>query len=174
MNEANKRPDLTADRLRELVSYDPQNGVFRWVAPPKHKGPAVGKVAGSDHGGGYRKIKIDGRQHLAHRLAWLYVHGEWPRGLLDHVNGDRGDNRIVNLREATEAQNGQNRRRSQSNNAARLLGVAPTRSGRWKAQIHVAGKQTHLGTFATPEQAHEAYLSAKVRLHEFAPRQVAA
>lgn len=90
---------LTAERLRELLDYDPETGYFRWrrdVGARAWKGQLAGTMARD----GYEYIGIDRRRYPAHRLAWLYVHGEWPRGLLRHLNWLRSDNRLENLREA--------------------------------------------------------------------------
>ena len=108
---------------------------------------------------------IDEREYSAHRLAWLYVHGAWPTGQIDHINGDRGDNRISNLRDVTPALNTQNQRRAaRSNKSSGLLGVTANR-GRWLAQISIGGKSRNLGRYATPEEAHAVYVAAKRVLH---------
>ena len=87
---------LTAERLRQLLDYSPETGLFYWRV--KRGSVAAGTEAGTWHGNGYRKIHIDGVPHLAHRLAWLYVHGEHPTGEIDHRNGNPADNRISKLR----------------------------------------------------------------------------
>lgn len=94
---------LTAEGVREILDYDPANGVFRWIS-----GRLSGSLAGTDQNQGYRHIAIAGRKHLAHRLAWLYIYDEWPAGNLDHINGIRNDNRISNLRIASPSQNAAN------------------------------------------------------------------
>lgn len=157
--------ELTADRLREILAYDPETGVFTWKVRTANC-VRVGDVAGSFDDKGYIKIKIDGRMHKAHRLAWLYVHGVWPKSGIDHVNSVRDDNRSANLREATQAENMQNERVSRSNNKTGFLGVAPS-YGKFQAQIWVGGKKMHIGTFDTPEEAHAAYLAAKREFHPF-------
>ena len=159
------KQELTAERLREVLNYDAETGIFTWLARTRNR-VAVGDVAGSPDRYGYLRIKIDGRIHSAHRLAWLYVHGEWPKDQLDHINGIRTDNRITNLREATNAENGHNRRKPHSNNTTGYLGVKRDR-GRFQALIRLDGKQRYLGLFDTPEAAHAAYLEAKRRLHPF-------
>ena len=115
-------------------------------------------------------MQIDGRRYLAHRLAWFYVYGEWPRKGLDHINRDRLDNRIANLREADHAQNVQNRG-PMSNNKSGFKGVFfnPRHTQPWQAQITARGQYFNLGRYATAEEAHEAYKEAAARLHgEFA------
>lgn len=153
---------ITVERVRELLIYDSETGVFRWkVASTRVK---IGDVAGSD-GDGYRVIRIDQRNYKAHRLAWLYVHGEWPAKDIDHINGVRSDNRIANLRDVSRSVNIQNLRRARSDNSSGLLGVSRNR-GRWRAVINLEGKRHHLGYFASADLAHEVYLEAKLKIHE--------
>lgn len=154
--------DLTAARLRELLEYDPDTGVFTWRSN--------GRVAGCPTGNyGRTQITVDGVARYAARLAWLYVHDEWPAGQVDHINGDRTDHRIANLRVLTNAQNKQNTRRAYANNGSGLLGVHhDKRNGRWRARIMVDGRSRSLGYHDTPEEAHAAYLRAKAELHPFA------
>lgn len=158
------KPIITAEQLRSVLHYDPDTGVFTWiVSRPKIR---VGQVAGCLEGRGYRRICIDGRLYYAHRLAWLYVNGYWPSAEVDHKFGVRNDNRIGELREATHAQNCQNRRSARLDNKSGLLGVCNDR-GRPVAKITLDYKSMHLGTFDTPEDAHAAYLCAKVDMHPY-------
>src|SRR5690348_8622850 len=102
------KPELTQERLRECLSYEPRMGDFTW-----HKSRCrvkVGDMAGTPHPDGYVQINIGGRLYLAHRLVWLHVYGEWPIAYLDHINGVRDDNRLINLRPATHSQNKANSR----------------------------------------------------------------
>ena len=149
---------LTQDSLRAQVRYDPATGVFTWPN---------GRVAGNPAGrSGRLQITLGGVARYAHRLAWLYVYGRWPAGQLDHINGDKLDNRIGNLRELTNAENKQNQSKAYANNRTGLLGVShDPRSGTWRARIMVGGKSKSLGCFSTPEQASDAYRSAKAALH---------
>lgn len=161
------KTDLTAARLREILHYDPETGVFTWV---KSRGRAKALAqAGAVNVQGYTQISIFNHTYKAHRLAWIYVHGcEPPRGL-DHINRVKTDNRMCNLRLASDMENGQNRSR-QSNNLSGFTGVSYfQRNGKWRATIRYAGKQHHLGLFATAEDAAEAYSCAKIRLHTFNP-----
>lgn len=155
---------LTASRLREVVSYDPTTGEFAWRLRTSIR-IMPGKLAGTLRPNGYVMVGIDGPQYRAHRLAWLYVHGEWPNGDIDHINGCRADNRIANLRIVSNAVNGQNRQGAQRDNKTGFLGVFKCKQ-RFQAQVKLNGKITHIGTFDTPEQAHQAYLETKRRLHE--------
>ncbi|MDI4633332.1 HNH endonuclease [Pelomonas sp. V22] len=163
-----KEDKLTAERLRELLTYDPETGLFiRRVNRPGKWGKA-GTVAGHINAHGYRVIWI-GANHMAHRLAWLYVHGAWPDGQLDHINQDKTDNRLENLRLVTHAENMQNRPH-QRNNSTGLKGVLPrTKYGGWPALICANNKQIWLGTFDSPEAAHAAYCAAAARLHTHNP-----
>lgn len=158
---------LTAERLRELLSYDPATGEFLRLATPRNASKA-GDVAGCVVDG-YRRISVDGRQYQGHRLAWLHAHGRWPADQIDHVNGIRDDNRLCNLREATNAENLQNLT-ARSNSRSGLLGVSwHARAGKWMGQITHNRKLHYLGLFATAEEAHVAYLEAKAKLHTFQP-----
>ena len=153
------RNGLTAEDLRAVLSYSPDTGIFVWIS-----GVRNGQVAGNVDNLGYRRICVFGRFYKAHRLAWFYVNGKWPIEI-DHVNGVRDDNRLVNLRAANRSINVQNvgpRR----NNTSGFTGVSfYRRTGRWRAQIKNAGRTVHLGDFDQPEAAHDAYMEAKKRLH---------
>jgi hypothetical protein len=150
---------LTAERVREVLNYDPDTGIFTWKIH-RHSRRKPGDVAARYEPGKRKYICIDNRDYLAHRLAWLHVHGEWPNCLVDHVNGDPGDNRLANLRLATYAQNLSNSRVKKSNKLG-LKGVQEYRSsGRYVARITVDKKIMHLGSFASPSEAHAAYVSA--------------
>lgn len=154
---------ITAERLRECLIYDPETGVFRWRAGCA-SGRHVGEVAGGLDVKGYRIIKIDQVSAKAHRLAWLYVTGDHPRGEIDHINGDRSDNRWANLRDVSADINRQNRRHGTG--VTGLLGVSPAdKPGTFRASIKVNRKQYRLGVFSTAKAAHAAYLEAKDRLH---------
>lgn len=162
-----QKTELTAERLREVLDYNPETGVFTWRVS-NGKRAVAGQLAGGISRNGYVRISIDDARHYAHRLAWLYVHGVWPKGQIDHINGAKTDNRIANLREATNAQNGQNRRTARADSQSGLIGVyLHPISGRWGAEIVRDGQKHSLGYFDTPEAAHAAYLAAKRELHEF-------
>lgn len=155
---------LTAERLREALHYDPTTGVFCWLI---HQPPsAPGKRAGGADERGYVRITIDGSRYRANRLAWLYMRGTWPEGVVDHVNGDTSDDRFANLRDISFAANTQNRRRAHRGSASGLIGAHKTKNNRYSSSIQHRGKQHQLGTFATPIEAHRAYVDAKRALHE--------
>lgn len=159
--------EISAQRVRELFLYDPETGVLtRRVRTPTRNN--AGEKAGSRNGSGHLQTRVDGRLVSVHRIAWLYVYGRLPENQIDHINGIRDDNRIANLREATNAENMQNQKRGRSDGRSGFLGVSwASREGRWRATITVAGKQKSLGFFDTPEQAHAAYLDSKAELHPF-------
>jgi len=156
---------LEAKRLRDVLNYDALTGVFTWRGQTtKNSRRIAGQVTGCPDNQGYLKIQIDGKSFRAHRLAWLYVHGEWPRGHIDHVNGNRSDNRIDNLRDTTREVNLQNQRKAVCTNKSGLLGVSSS-GNRWRASIRIDGIKTHIGVFETPQMAHQAYVQAKRQHH---------
>jgi hypothetical protein len=159
---------LTAERLRELLHYDPETGVFTWIKITGTR-VRVGDVAGSLTTNGYRRLAINGKSYKAHRLAWLYVTGGWPSADLDHINGVPGDDRWANLRLATRAQNGANSRRA-VNNKSGFKGVSwHAQNRKWVATIMVNGRNKHLGYFDDRAAAHEAYtIAAREYFGEFA------
>ena len=152
--------DLTQARLKELLSYDPDTGIFVWIKSTD-KRISIGAVAGIVNNRGYRRIKIDGKHRRAHRLAWLYVHGVWPDGELDHMNRDKLDNRISNLRIATRSENLQNTN-IRKNNTSGVKGVWLNKVRRkWVASVHINRKYKHLGHFNTIEEATAARQAAE-------------
>jgi hypothetical protein len=160
---------LTAERVRELLSYNPETGVFTWlVDSPKGGQRRAGKAAGSVTGDGYHYISIRRRPYLAHRLAWLYVHGEWPSAQIDHRDGNRTNNAIDNLREANRSQNAGNSKRRRTNTSGFKGVYFCSRTGRYVAQI-TCGYRKHLGYFDTSKDAHAAYaVAAEKHFGEFA------
>lgn len=156
---------LTQGRLREVVSYDPGTGVFiRLISQGLAKAGDVSGYLGPD---GYRTIGVDGRNYEAGRVAWFYVNGEWPVGEIDHKNTERDDNRIDNLREATNSQQKANSR-LYKNNLSGFKGVSRHGSG-WRARVRKDNCVHNLGIFPTQELAHAAYAEKAVELFgEFA------
>ena len=149
---------ITGDRLKELLSYNPETGDFTWIAAPSIRKPQfVGTKAGASVGEGYWRIQIDGCSYLAHRLAWFYVYGQWPDHHLDHINCSRSDNRIANLRKATQAQNLWNMlpRPNKLKGAYRV--VQKSGAIAWRSMITRNGERTDLGVFPTAEDANAAY-----------------
>ena len=158
---------ISVARLREVLNYDPETGIF--TRREKHcRKVRVGEVAGSVSPTGYVIVRLFNRNYRAHRLALAYVEGCFPQGEVDHINRVRSDNRYANLRHATRLENAQNTTKNSLNQCG-LAGVRLTKSQRWSAQIGLNRKQKHLGTFDTPQEAHAAYLAAKASLHTFHP-----
>lgn len=153
--------ELLAAELRRNFSYDPETGVFERIRALG--GAKVGYVpsAGSE---GYVRVRLCGRTYGAHRLAWLWVHGELPTGEIDHRNGNKSDNRISNLRDSSHADNTANLVAPQVNNTSGRLGVTRHKN-QWRAQISVGGKMKYLGLFKTQDEAYAAYLTAKSLHH---------
>lgn len=158
----------TVDRVRELFSYDHETGLLRWrrVHRLAH---LEGRIAGRLCSKGYRRVALDKRTFTAHRLVWLHVYGYWPESIVDHINGDKLDNRVANLRLATNAENCRNRG-AQSNNTSGHKGVGwHKRDRKWQAYIAVDGRQKCLGNFDTLDDAAAAYRAAATIMHaEFA------
>jgi hypothetical protein len=155
---------LTAERLRELLDYNPETGIFTWKILPRRK--AIDGFAGS-RSGRYIYIGIDREHYLAHRLAWFYIYGEWPDKDLDHIDRDTHNNRLTNLRPATMSDNLCNSKLRKDNSTG-FRGIFRHRS-KFAAQVRKDGVRLCLGTFDTAEEAHAAYCEAARKLHgEFA------
>lgn len=152
--------NLTQAQLRSVLRYDEATGEFSWIA-----GQRAGLHAGCVVSTGYVKINIETITYLAHRLAWLYVTGEWPKHHIDHLNGKPADNRFCNLRDVDQATNVQNRRRAQTNASTGVLGASPHHTGKFRARIRIDGKERHIGVYPTVSEAHAAYLKAKRQHH---------
>lgn len=148
--------NLTQEDLRERLNYDADTGEFTWLKPASTR-LTPGSRAGYVNTKGYHKIRVGYIKYSAHRLAWFYAHGRWPKEEIDHVNGDKADNRLANLREVTHAQNMQNLKRADP----LPCGVRRARS---KFAAFYGGK--YLGTYASPDAAHAAYRLAWVDAHD--------
>lgn len=161
--------NLTAERLRQLLSYDPETGLFIWRVYRNHRARA-GTIAGSKTD--YLRISVDSVDHLAQRLAWLYMTGEWPIGVIDHKDGDKFNNAWSNLRDTTTSANNQNRVAANSNSGTGSLGVSySAERGAFVAQIKYGGKNRMIGRYATKGEAEEAYLRHKAANHNgYLPR----
>lgn len=156
-------------KLKEYLNYNEINGDFTWAKQRRAKAQ-IGSKAGCLTSEGYVAISIDGRRYKAHRLAWLYVYGVWPGGQIDHVNLNKSDNRISNLRLASSSQNSMNVRvRSDSRVGLKGVSLPTGRSKKFGASITIEGKRKWLGRFETALKASEAYQRASRALHgEFA------
>jgi len=157
---------LCLDNFKDWLKYSPEDGHFRWIKriAPKTR---VGGIAGTIRKDGYVQLSLSGKHYLAHRLALLYMTGELPEEV-DHINGNRADNRAKNLRKASRAENGSNIRAPKANNTSGYLGVTfSAKRSKWQAQITVNRKHMNLGLYNSPIEAHEAYVAAKRKLHAF-------
>lgn len=154
---------ITHAELVHALDYDSSTGFFRWKNPPV-RCPVKGKIAGRIDSGGYRQIAINKLRYGAHRLAWFYHYAKWPKGQLDHINLNKDDNRIENLRECSPANNSWNRR-VRSDSKTGLKGVVHSYKGNYCAYITKNGHDVYLGYFPTAEEAHAAYVEASQRLH---------
>jgi hypothetical protein len=151
---------LTAEELKEVLSYDPDTGEFRWKVRTAVRN--IGDLAGYFDSNGYRRIQVNHNDYKAHRLAWLYVNGSFPKHFIDHINGKKGDNRISNLREATMRENQCNRKLHRD---GRLHGTCYSKQiNRWISSIRIGERRKHIGCFSSEEAAHHTYLIWKHNL----------
>lgn len=148
---------ITQERLKELLDYDEVTGKFVWKVATSRR-VKVGGEAGYLDPVGRTTIRLDGVLYQAHRLAWLYVTGSWPKEFIDHKDRDKSNDSFSNLREASKAENERNTPARVTNKSG-FKGVSPFRSGKWRATVTIGGKHKHLGTFPTPEEASEAYIT---------------
>ena len=147
--------EITQKQLKGVLNYDQDTGKFTWLKTMNGFVKA-GSLAGTTDSHGYTQIQVCKRLYLAHRLAWLYIYGKMPVLMIDHINGDRKDNRLANLREAT---NGQNRANSAPKHTHKGVRWCETKR-KWIAQITANKKSIHLGTFANESDAEKAYSAA--------------
>ena len=156
---------ITQAELHFAVNYNPETGIFTWKTPRKKV--IVGTQAGSLDKEGYIILTINQISYRAHRLAWLYIHGEWPK-FIDHINEIKHDNRICNLRNVTHSENMQNKSKPQSNNTTGYIGVSFNKKRKhYTAVIKINGKTHYLGSFKTAEEANEARQKAKLIYHKY-------
>ncbi len=159
---------ITQERLKELFDY--QDGqLIRKISRGRGKTStrwSAGTALGHSVKGGYCLASVDYTTYKLHRLIWLWHKGNFPKHHLDHIDGNPMNNKIENLREATDAQNMQNQRRARANNKLGIQGVYQV-NGRFRSVLTTNGKSKHLGYFDTPEQAHQVYLEEKRKQHFF-------
>lgn len=167
------KESITHERLRELVDYDPETGVFRWKRDMRGRRGSVGRVGmqvGSVRPDGRRVISLDGKKYLAGRLAWFYTYRVWPEPTVDHINGDYTDDRLENLRELSFGGQVQNRG-VQKNSSSRVPGVSWYKADScWRARIKLNGKEISLGYFKNFDDAVAARRRAEAELHPFSRR----
>jgi hypothetical protein len=148
--------DWTLKYLKEILEYNEQTGIFTWKEN-RGSNKTKGKIADNKNLRGYITIGINGKRYKAHRLAWLYIYGDFPKGQIDHINGVRDDNRIENLRIVTNRQNCQNYK---IHREGKLVGNSFHKNNKkWQSSIVINGKQKYLGYYETQQEAHEAYLN---------------
>jgi len=154
---------VTQDRLKDILLYDEDTGVFTWrIQRGQMK---VGSVAGSIYDRGYIRIRIDGTRYLAHRLAWLYSTGSFPSDYMDHIDRDPSNNRLCNLRPATAKQN-QGNRKINHNNTSGFKGVSWCKKAlKWVVFINLSGKNTRLGCYEDKDEAAIIYRNAAIKEH---------
>lgn len=154
---------ITQSELKEVLDYNPDTGVFIWLKSNGNRAK-VGNVAGAKRRG-YIRIQIKEKMYSAHRLAYLYMTGNFPENFIDHINHIRDDNRWVNLRDATDSQNGANRPKFK-NNTSGYKGVCwHKRDKKWCAKIQYMKKSIHIGYYTTPQEASEAYKKKAIELY---------
>lgn len=155
---------ITKDELSKYLEYDSEVGVFRWLVGNGARAKA-GAIAGSAEVMGYWQIALNKVTYKAHRLAWLYVYGSLPKGVIDHINGDKRDNRIVNLRDVSVSGNQYNRK-APKNNTSGHQGVSFVNSmGRWRVTLAVGKKQINIGYYSKIDDAVAAHKAAKNKYH---------
>ncbi len=147
------------DKCFEKLLYNQEKGIFTWNYDGT-RGVKAGDVAGSKTKDGYIMLSVGGKKILAHRVAWLFVYGEFPYGNIDHINRNKSDNRIANLRNANHEQNAQNRLKN-SRNTSGYKGVTwHKRDQKWQSAITIKRKVIHLGYYQDPQDAYSAYIEA--------------
>lgn len=159
---------ISQEELHKILEYEPLTGHFRWKVAKGYK-IKVGSIAGSPTGRGYIRIVIDNKKYMSHRLAWLYTFGEWPPKFIDHVNGDKSDNSLTNLRVATRSENGYNTT-TPKNNTSGIKGVHwHVGEEKWRGRMNVDGIEVQVGKWDNLEEAALAMEKARKDLHgEFA------
>lgn len=155
------KPAITQSRLKELLYYSEQFGIFVWK---KSRGTvSAGSIAGSLDHHGYIQIKVDGRAYLAHRLAFLYMDGHFPADDTDHIKGIKTDNRWPKLRAVSHADNGRNQKRPTTNTSG-FIGISWHKlANKWQAYIKISGRVKHLGLFNDISSAVKARTEAEIK-----------
>jgi hypothetical protein len=156
---------LTLARVRELLKYDPETGVFTWRVRVSNR--RAGSAAGTLRPDGYLNISIDGQTSLAHRLAWFYMTGKWPQEIVDHRDRNKANNAFENLRDTSYQFNNQNSTTSRAHSKSGLMGVSEKENGKFFARIKLANRKVfYIGTFDTADEAAKAYMAEKMKAHE--------
>jgi hypothetical protein len=155
---------LTQEELKKILHYDANSGIFTYLISTNNRVKKDDR-AGNNHNAGYEDISINYKKYLLHRLAWLYIYGELPKNQIDHIDGNKKNNCISNLRECNYSQNNQNIRMRKDNTTGYKGVVIDKRDGAFMARCHVNGKCNNLGRFKTPELASAAYQSFAKQHH---------
>jgi hypothetical protein len=161
---APKDSDLTAEKVRNVLRYEPETGSLTWCKRVSKNVKPGDSIDPMRNHGNYVQVQIDKKLYYMHRLSWLHFYGTHPVGRIDHIDGDKTNNRIKNLRDVSVSINAQNQKKPMRNNKSGFLGVNAV-GNRFRAQINVGGVQQYLGTFPTPQDAHAVYLAEKRRSH---------
>jgi hypothetical protein len=158
---------ITQNDLKKILSYDQETGIFSWKNPRKKTN--IGKIAGCKHHSGYIVISIKNKQYQAHRLAWIYIYGDIIKPEIDHINLNKSDNRIINLREANRSENQLNKVASK-HSKTQIKGVSWHKTNlKWRVQCSINKKQTDIGYFDDLEFAELVAIEARNKYHkEFA------
>lgn len=156
------RNNASVEAVQQRLGYDPDSGSMFWLS--SYRLSKIGKVAGYKRKDGYIVIQVAGRLYLVHRLAFVCMCGRWPRTGVDHINGNPGDNRWVNLREADSDQNHWNMKVFANNTSGHRGVTHHHRNGKWVAEIWHKRKKYYLGSFNTKELASDAYEAARSRM----------
>lgn len=151
---------MNQEDLKSVLHYDPITGLFRWRFAKAYNTKPWSVAGGiTTTTKGYMQIVVNRKAHMAHRLAWLYVHGEWPMQQIDHINGCKTDNKIDNLRDVSQSENMLNQSKPRN---GKLLGVSWIKTRKkWSARLQINKKINLLGYFDDANSAHQAYLAAK-------------
>jgi HNH endonuclease len=154
---------LTQSELKKRLHYNPKTGIFIYLI--KNTRNNIGDIAGKNRYR-YATIMLDGQSYLCHRLAWLYMYGEFPKLFIDHINHNKLDNRITNLRECTNAQNQMNRGMSSKNTSGYKNVVFRAYCNSWQVVISINGVRISLGYFKTAEEANEVRIMMELKNHK--------
>ena len=160
---SNSNSTLAQEEIKKYVTYDPETGLIRWFVK-RHPNKNPGDIAGTNTKKGYIRICVNRKLYLAHVLAWIYVYGEHPMYQIDHINGVKSDNRLVNLRSVTPSENSQNKKKARADSSSGLIGALKNGKG-WHAKICTNGVSRYLGRFRTAKEASDAYLEEKKKVH---------
>jgi hypothetical protein len=150
----------TQEELKRVLDYNPDTGIFVWKL--KNRAHKSGVIAGNIHRFGYRRISVNKTECKAHRLAWLYVYGEWPTKHIDHINGIKDDNRICNLRDVSQRDNSLNKK---IHREGKLQGCTFHKNG-WQVGINENGRQRYIGRYKTEQEAHARYLIEREKVEQ--------